>query len=76
MNGVDLVKEAKMINNDLKEFKLTCEKPYDRHSYRLNLKNGKSVVFEDYELMRYHWYQWRDNVLGVDVIEDEAGKGF
>ena len=64
-----------MIDDDLKPFKLTSDKPYDRHSYKVTLKNGKSVVFEDYEMMRYHWYQWRDNVDHVDVI-DSGGKGF
>ena len=64
-----------MIDNDLKEFKLTCEKPYDRHKYKLILKNGKAVIFEDYELLRHQWYQWRSEVDRVEVI-DEGGKGF
>ena len=66
-----------MINDDLKEFKLSCEKPYDKHKYRVNLKNGKSVVFEDYETMRYMWYQWRTDVKNVDVLDEKTGgKGF
>ena len=69
-----------MINDDLKEFTLTSDKPYDKHKYRVNLKNGKSVVFEDYEMMRAMWYQWKDQVSNVDVLDSHqkqgGGKGF
>ena len=64
-----------MIDDDLRPFKLSCNKPYDRHSYRVTLKTGKKLEFEDYEMMRYYWYQMRDDVDHVDVI-DCGGKGF
>ena len=75
LSGDVSAKEASMIDNDLKEFKLTCEKPYDRHKYKLIFKNGKAIIFEDYELLRHQWYQWKDEVDRVEVI-DEGGKGF
>ena len=28
-------------------FKQTCDKPYDRHKYKLVFKNKKAVVFDD-----------------------------
>ena len=33
-------------------FHQTSDKPYDRHHYKLQFSNGRSVVFEDYEQLR------------------------
>jgi hypothetical protein len=38
-------------------FEQTCDKPYDRHDYELVLKDGRTIVFEDYEMMRAAWFQ-------------------
>ena len=80
LTGVVLPKEVSMIDSELKEFKLSCEKPYDKHKYKINFKNGKSVTFEDYEMMKAMWYQWRTQVESVDVLDPHkklgGGKGF
>ena len=31
-------------------FKQTCDKPYDRHKYKLVFKNRKAIVFDDWDL--------------------------
>ena len=36
----------------LKTFTSTSDLPYDRHTYKMVLKNGKSIVVDDYELVR------------------------
>ena len=53
-----------------------CDRPYDRHTYKLRLKNGKSVVFDSYDLMKYHWYKWKGQCERVDILDATAGKGF
>ena len=60
----------------MKTFKQTCDKDYDRHIYRVHLSNGTTVDFENYEVMRYHWYQGREHAVSVEVIDVTAGKGF
>ena len=75
MNGVDLLTEVKMIKDDLRIFTSTSEKPYDRHKYKIIFKNGKSVILEDYQTMKNMWYQWRNEISNVEVL-DEGGKGF
>ena len=59
--------------SDPRYFKETSDKPYDRHKYQINLTNGKSVVFDDYETMRAAWFQTDSMFLkSVDVLD----KGF
>jgi hypothetical protein len=60
---------------DGEDFTTYCDKDYDRHTYKLVLKDGKSVVFDDYSVMRYHWYHYRKALSHVDVV-DPSGKGF
>jgi len=51
-----------------KPFTSTSDKPYDRHTYKLVLKNGKALVVEDYELARAYWHQFRKQLECVEVI--------
>ena len=62
----------------MKTFTATCNKPYDRHSYKIVLKNGKSIQFDNYETMKYHWYQFREHTERVEIIDvtNTNGKGF
>ena len=53
---------------DGKNFTSYCDKPYDRHKYKMVLKNGKAITFEDYEVLRAHWYHYRQHLSHVDVI--------
>jgi hypothetical protein len=65
-------------------FTQTCHKPYDRHSYTVNLKNGKSINFDDFESAREYWWSFREipNYLDFIVVNDrknirqKGGKGF
>ena len=61
--------------SDPEYFTHYCEKSYDRHSYKIHFKNGKSVKVEDYETVKSLWWQWKDNVESVEVI-DSSGQGF
>ncbi len=38
-------------------FTQTSDGPYDRHRYKLILKNRKAMKFDDYETLREVWFQ-------------------
>lgn len=61
-----------MAYKDGETFTTYCDKDYDRHTYNLILNNGKLVVFESYEQMRYQWYQWRKDCSHVEVIDTKS----
>ena len=61
---------------DVEWFTCTSDKPYDRHIYRLKFTNGKSVVYDDYELMRNHWFQWTKTGMLSHVVIEDVKKGF
>ena len=64
-----------MIEDNLKHFTVSSDKLYDKHKYKVYFKDGTSVIYEDYETMKYIWYQNREQVDHVDVV-DKGGKGF
>ena len=59
----------------MKTFTATSMKPYDNHNYKLRFKDGREMIFDDYEILRAAWYQWRKEVDGVDGL-DKSGQGF
>ena len=49
-------------------FQQTSDEPYDRHDYKIVLKNGKSITFDDYEIVNAFW--WNNNQMrNLDYIE-------
>ena len=71
---------ASQETEDLKTFTTYCDKPYDRHHYKIIFKDGKSVTVDEYELARMLWYQSRDDVVSMDVVDyktkKKGGEGF
>ena len=65
-----------MAYKDGEVFTTYCDKPYDRHIYRVHLKGGRTIDFDNYELMRYHWYQGKELAERVEVLDVTSGKGF
>ena len=41
-------------------FEQTSNEPYDRHQYQLDFQ-GKSIIFDDYDQMRAHWFNYIRN---------------
>ena len=58
-----------MAYKDGEVFTTYCDKPYDKHNYKLVLKNGKSIILDDYEQVRAMWYQFRQQLERVDVVD-------
>ena len=62
----------------MKTFTATCNKPYDRHTYKLIFKDGTEMEFEDYATARYEWFQWKDRLDTMVVVSQKSkgGEGF
>ena len=58
-----------MAYKDGEVFTSYCDKPYDRNKYKLVLKNGKAIVLEDYDQVRQLWYQFRTQMVCVDILD-------
>ena len=54
--------------------------PYDRHHYKVSFKNGDSIIVEDYDMVKAMWFQSKNDVAGVEIIDPKSkkkrGKGF
>ena len=65
---------------DPRYFKVSCDKPYDRHNYELYIKEQeKPVVFEDYDLLRAAWFNTchLGRLSHVNVVDArQHNKGF
>lgn len=59
-------------------FRQTSDKPYDRHDYKIVFKNGESLIFDDYEIMRHYWMSTDYNQYSHAEILDKktSTKGF
>ena len=65
-----------MAYKDGENFKTYCDKPYDKHVYRIEWKDGSRSEFDNYEIMRYVWYQNRHMAECVHILDCTSGKGF
>jgi hypothetical protein len=61
-----------------KTFKQTCDKPYNRHKYKLIFTNEREVLFDDYEDVQLTWFQTPNQFLShVEVLDKkQKKKGF
>lgn len=50
-------------------FQTYCDKPYDRHTYKLVLTTGKEVVHEDYDILRSLWFQRSSLCSHIEVVD-------
>jgi hypothetical protein len=63
-------------------FKQTCDKPYDRHDYKLVYTNGKAVIYDNYMDLQATWFQTAEQFLShVEVLDKKKkrqpnAKGF
>ena len=69
INNWNALNMASKKPQELKTFTSTCDKDYDRHTYKLVLKNGKALILEDYEMVRQYWYQYKDQMNCVEVLQ-------
>jgi hypothetical protein len=56
-------------------FQQTCNKPYDRHDYKIVYSNGNSIIFDNYEDVQRTWFQTPSQFLGhVEVLDHTEPK--
>jgi hypothetical protein len=48
-------------------FEQTSDKPYDRHAYRIEMKDGRSIVVDDYTRLRSIWFEQVRNYTGCTI---------
>ena len=53
----------------IQTFTQTSHEPYNRHHYRLYLKSGKNITFENYEEAQVYWFSHHQVPDYLDVIE-------
>jgi len=56
-------------------FKTYCDKPYDRHTYKIVFKDGQSVSLNSYDDVQRHWHHFQSHAHHIEVI-DVRGTGF
>ena len=57
--------------DDPRYFSQTCNKPYDRHHYKMICKS-KSVVLESWDEVQEYW--WNNIALNPDMIVEVIAK--
>ena len=57
--------------NDSRYFSQTCNKPYDRHHYKMICKS-KSIVLESWEEVQEYW--WNNIAFNPDMIVEVIDK--
>jgi hypothetical protein len=62
-------------------FICTSDGPYDRHNYEIVLKNGKNLIFENWEDAHRYWWEKRQipDFLDLIIVKDKktkSSKGF
>jgi hypothetical protein len=58
-------------------FSQTSNEPYNRHNYRLRLKSGKILNFDDYEDVQAYWFihsQIPDYLDLIEVLDKQKSK--
>ena len=64
--------------NDSRYFSQTCDKPYDRHHYKL-VYDTKEITVKSWEEVREHWWNTRSlNPPVIHVLDKlkKKSKGF
>jgi len=66
--------------SDPRYFTQSCDKPYDRHSYKIVLASGESVITDDYMKVMATWFQnpasFLSHVEIIDKPKTRQSKGF
>ena len=65
-----------MAYKDGETFTTYCDKPYDRQLYRIIWKDTSHSDYDNYEIVRYIWYQYRHMAERVEILDCTRGKGF
>tara|TARA_B100000902_G_scaffold41685_1_gene49259 strand:- start:581 stop:793 length:213 start_codon:yes stop_codon:yes gene_type:complete len=64
-------------STDPRYFKETSNAPYDRHQYKVHLKDNEFVVFDDWMSAQGFWFEkvGTGRLITIEVLSS-GGKGF
>ena len=65
-----------MAYKDGEVFTTYCDKLYDKHNYRIIWKDGSYTEYDNYEIMKYVWYQYKSMAERVQIMDCTSGVGF
>lgn len=57
-----------------KTFKQTCDKPYDRHDYKVIDIHGQELIFDNYEDVQLTWWNSSTFLSHVEVLDKQKVK--
>ncbi len=55
----------------MKTFTSTSTEPYDRHFYIVTYEDGRTYTYDDYELVRLHYFQQADTTGSKVTVMDK-----
>jgi len=68
------------MNGKIEWFEQTSYEPYDRHQYKLEFDDGRSIVIDSYEELRAIWFEhirnWNNVTVSVIDRKQKSSKGF
>jgi len=65
-----------MAYKDGETFTTYCDKEYSRQLYRIIWKDTSHSDYDNYDIVRYLWYQYRHMAERVEILDCTRGKGF
>lgn len=73
---IDLSLRRKKMNAKIEWFAQTSDKPYDRHQYKIEFDDGRSIIMDSYEELRNVWFEYVRTRKGakVSVIDKKTQK--
>ena len=57
------------------EHKFTSDKPYNRHKYKIVFVDGRSIVIDDYDMVRQVWGQYKQVCSHVEIVDKKKSGG-
>ena len=64
------------MNAKIEWFAQTSDEPYDRHQYKIEFDDGRSIIMDSYEELRRVWFEYVRTRKGakVSVIDKKKQK--
>jgi hypothetical protein len=57
-----------MAYKDGKTFTTYCDKPYNRHKYKITIQNSDPVTVDSWDVARAIWFQ-HPNCVRIEVVD-------
>ena len=58
-----------MAYKDGANFTTYCDKPYDRHTYKVHVDGGDPIHVEEFDVARAVWFQLSPRCSTIEVVD-------